>query len=126
MNARFKPMIGGFRYFLRPGTTKLPLFPGVAVIGRDRRSWLDVGLYALNQLCLLRALVAPEVTPELLLPSLVLIPILGVLDKTLFLAARSEHYYVALVCLVVASTDALWISGCRRGWCFILFWAATS
>jgi hypothetical protein len=126
MNARFKPMIGGFRYFLRPGTTKLPLFPGAPVVGAIRRSWLDVALYAANQLCLLRALLAPEVTPELLLPSLVLIPILGVLDKTLFLAARAEHYYVALVCLVVASGDALWISGCKLVWCFIWFWAATS
>ena len=31
--------------------------------------WLDVALYAANQLFLLRALVAPEITPELLLPS---------------------------------------------------------
>jgi hypothetical protein len=126
MNARFKPMTGGFRYFLRPGTTKLPLFPGTPIIGSHQRSWLDVGLYAANQLCLLRALVAPEVTPELLLPSLVLIPVLGVLDKTLFLAARAEHYYVALVCLVVASGDDLWLSGCKLVWCFIWFWAATS
>jgi hypothetical protein len=126
MNARFKPMTGGFRYFLRPGTTKLPLFPGVPLIGGDRRSWLDVALFAANQLFLLRALVAPEVTPELLLPSFVLIPILGVLDTTLFLAARAEHYYVALVCLVVASGDGLWLSGCKLAWCFVWFWAATS
>ena len=38
MNARLKPMTGGFRYFLRPGTTKLPLFPGVPVIGSHQRS----------------------------------------------------------------------------------------
>jgi hypothetical protein len=126
MNARFKPMIGGFRYFLRPGTTKLPLFPGAPVIGSHRRSGLDVTLYAAHQLFLLRALLAPEVTPDLLVPSLVLIPVLGVLDKTLFLAARAEHYYVALVCLVVASADDLWISGCKLVWCFIWFWAATS
>jgi len=126
MNARFKPMTGGFRYFLRPGTTKLPLFPGTPVIGSHRRSALDVALYAANQIFLLRALVAPEVTPELLAPSFVLIPVLGVLDKTLFLAARAEHYYVALVCLVVAGADDLWISGCKLVWCFIWFWAATS
>jgi hypothetical protein len=126
MNARFKPMTGGFRYFLRPGTTKLPLFPGVPVIGSHQRGLLDVALYAANQLFLLRVLVAPEVTPELLLPSFVLIPILGVLDKTLFLAARAEHYYVVLVCLVVASGDALWISACKVVWCFVWFWAATS
>jgi hypothetical protein len=126
MNARFKPMTGGFRYFLRPGTTKLPLFPGAPVIGGHRRGWLDVAVYAANQLFLLRALLAPEITPDLLLPALLLIPVLGVLDKTLFLAARAEHYWVSLACLVVASGDGLWISGCKLVWCSIWFWAATS
>ncbi|MGI9432946.1 MAG: DUF3556 domain-containing protein, partial [Myxococcota bacterium] len=126
MNARFKPMIGGFRYFLRPGTTKLPLLPGVPIIGGHQRGWLDVGLYGANQFLLVRALLAPEITPELLLPSLLLIPLLGVLDKTVFLAARAEHYWVALVCLVVASGDSLWISACKMIWCSIWFWAATS
>jgi hypothetical protein len=126
MNARFKPMTGGFRYFLRPGTTKLPLFPGAPVVGSHRRGWLDVALYAANQLLLLRALVAPEPTPELLAPSFVLIPALGVLDKTVFLAARAEHYWVALVCLVVAGGDGPWLSACKLIWCCIWFWAATS
>ena len=126
MNARFKPPLGGFLHFLRPGTTKLPLFPGLPVFGGIRRSWLDVALYAANQLFLLRALLAPEVTPALLLPSVVLIPLLGVTDKTLFLAARAEHYWVALVCLAVAHDGALWLSACKVVWCAIWFWAATS
>lgn len=126
LNARFKPMTGGFRYFLRPGTTKLPLFPGVPIIGNPLRNWLDVALYAATQLSLLWALLAPEVTPALLFPAFVLLPILGVFDKTLFLAARAEHYYVALACFVLASADELWISGCKMIWCFIWFWAATS
>ncbi len=126
MNARFKPPIGGFLYFLRPGTTKLPLFPEAPVLGGIRRSWLDVGLYAATLLCLLRALVAPEVTPGLLLPVFFLVPLIGVMDKTLFLAARAEHYWVALTCLVFASGDDLWISACKAVWCGIWFWAATS
>ena len=126
MNARFWPPIGGFLHFLRPGTTKLPLFPGVPVVGGIRRTRLDAALYVANQLFLLRALVAPEVAPALLLPSFVLIPLLGVTDKTLFLAARAEHYYVGLVCLTVASHDALWISACKVLWAAIWFWAATS
>jgi hypothetical protein len=126
MNARFIPPIGGFLHFLRPGTTKLPFFPGIPVFGGTRRSWLDVGLYAANMLFLLRALVAPEITPALLLPSFVLIPLLGITDKTLFLAARAEHFWVALTCLTFASADGLWISGCKVVWCFIWFWAATS
>ena len=126
MNARFNPPFGGFLHFLRPGTTKLALFPNAPLIGGITRSWLDVALYAANQLFLLRALLAPEITPELLLPSFVLIPLMGVLDKTLFLAARGEHYYVALVCLTVAAGDALWISACKVVWGGIWFWAATS
>jgi len=126
MNARFKPMTLGFRHFLRPGTTKLPLFPGLPVFGGVTRSPFDVALYAANQLCLLYALVQPEITPQLLLPSLILIPLLGLTDKTLFLAARSEHYYVALVCLVFASGEDLWISACKVVWCGVWFWAATS
>jgi len=126
MNARFSPPIGGFLHFLRPGTTKLPLFPGLPWFGGIRRTWLDAALYAASQVFLLRALLAPAVTPELLLPSLALIPLLGVSDKTLFLAARAEHYWVALVCLTVASGDALWISACKVLWGAIWFWAATS
>ena len=126
MNARFNPPLGGFLHFLRPGTTKLPLFPGVPVLGGIRRSWLDVVLYAANQIFLLHALLASELTPALLWPSVVLIPLLGVTDKTLFLAARAEHYWVALVCLTVAFGDGLWLSACKAVWCAIWFWAATS
>ncbi|MDJ0869427.1 MAG: DUF3556 domain-containing protein [Myxococcota bacterium] len=126
MNGRIKPMLGGIRNFLWVGTIKLPLFPGVPVIGSPHRGWLDVGVYGLNHLLLLRALLAPEVTTDLLLPCFVLLPIMGVLDKTLFLAARAEHYYVALVCLVVAAQDDLWIAGCKVVWALIWFWAATS
>ena len=126
MNARFWPPIGGFLHVLRPGTTKLPLFRGIPVFGGITRSWLDVALYAASQLFLLRALLAPEITPELLLPVCILLPILGVTDKTLFLAARAEHYFVALICLTFASADGLWISACKVIWCFIWFWAATS
>ncbi|MEM9730597.1 MAG: DUF3556 domain-containing protein [Myxococcota bacterium] len=126
LNARFKPMTGGFRYFLRAGTTKMPLFPGVPVIGNTLRNWLDVALYIATQLLFLRILVAPEVTPALLLPPLVVLAVLGVFDTTQFLAARAEHYYVVLVCLAFGSADDLWISGTKLTWIFIWFWAATS
>ncbi len=145
MNARFKPPIGGFLYFLRPGTTKLPLFPGLPVVGGMRRTLLDVVLYAANMAFLLRALLSPEITPDLLLPSFVLIGLLAVVDKTLFLAARSEHYWIALACLTFAGGDftgadftgadftgdlaggsELWVSACKLVWACVWFWAATS
>ncbi len=126
MNGRIIPPIGGYLTFLRPGTTKLALFPNLPWIGGIRRTGLDVGLHVLNAALLLHALLAPEVTPALMLPPLLLIPILGVLDKTIYLAARGEHYYVALVCLFFASEDGLWIAACQVVWAMIWFWAATS
>ncbi|MEN8160620.1 MAG: DUF3556 domain-containing protein [Myxococcota bacterium] len=126
MNARFNPPLGGFLHFLRPGTTKLSLFPGAPLVGGIRRTGLDVALYAANLLFLLRALLAPELTPALLWPSVILIPLLGVTDKTLFLAARGEHYWVALLCLAAAFAGDLWLSACKVIWCAIWFWAATS
>lgn len=126
MNGRFKPPMGGFLYFLRTGTTKLPLFPGAPVVGGMLRTPLDVALYAATLLFMLRALVAAEITDWMLLPSCLLLALLGITDKTLFLAARSEHYWVALVCLIAASHDLLWVSACKVVWVGIWFWAATS
>jgi hypothetical protein len=126
MNGRFDPWFGGFRHFLRPGTTKLAPFPNLPLFGGITRSWLDVAIYAANQLFLLRALIAPELTPALLLPNVILIPLMGLTDKTLYLAARAEHYYVALVCITAALAGGPWVAFCKLVWCFIWFWAATS
>lgn len=126
MNARFWPPLGGFLHFLRPGTIKLSLFPNAPLIGGTTRTYFDVILYAAHMLLLLRALLAPEVTPELLIPTCILLPLIGLADKTIYLAARSEHYLVAIICLAAASADGLWLSGCQIIWCCIWFWAASS
>ena len=126
MNGRFWPPLGGFLHFLRPGTTKLALLPGLPLLGGIRRTWLDVALYAAHVAVLLRALTAPEITPALLAPTLVLLPLLGLADVTIFLAARSEHYLVALGCLVLAGGDGPWVAACKLVWIAIWFWAATS
>jgi hypothetical protein len=126
MNARFDPWFGGYRHFLRPGTTKLPLFRGAPLIGGDTRNWLDVVLYAATQLLLVRTLLASEVTPGLVLPLVFLIPAMAVLDKMLYLVCRAEHYFVVIVCLALAPSQAVWIAGAKLTWCFIWFWAATS
>jgi hypothetical protein len=126
MNARFDPWFGGSRHFLRPGTTKLPLLRGAPLIGGDTRNWLDVALYAATQLLLLRALIASQVTPDLLYGIVLLIPAMAVLDKMLYLVCRAEHYFVVLVCIAVAPSEEIWIAGAKLTWCFIWFWAATS
>ena len=127
MTGRFIPPIGGFLHFLYPGTTKLPLVPGLPLVGGTRRTWLDVGAYAVCFGLLFRALVAPEITPAMLWPIVVLLPLLGLSDKTIFLAARGEHYYTALVCLAfMAVPGGAWIAGAKLVWVAIWFWAATS
>jgi hypothetical protein len=129
MNARFNPPLGGFLYFLRPGSIKLPWFVNLPVLGGNKRTWLDVGLFVALLAVLIRALVAPAVTPEMLLPAMILVPILGVADRTTFLAARSEHFFAAMICLFLAQGDAAatpWVAGCKVVWLCIWFWAGVS
>ena len=111
MNARYEKWFGGCRHFARIGTIKLPLFRGAPLIGGDTRNALDVAVYVVTQVLLLRALVAPEVTAELLLPCFVLVAVNGILDKTLFLVARYEHYWVVMGALVFAAEGDLWVAG---------------
>ncbi len=126
MNARFDKWYGGYRHFARVGTIKHPLFLGVPLIGGQTRGWLDVTLYVANQILLLRVLIAPEVTAELLFPCFVLVAVNGVLDKTLMLVARYEHYWIVMAAMTFAAMDDLWISGAKITWSFIWIWAAVS
>lgn len=122
LTGRYLPPMGGALYFLRPGTTKLPLWPGLPIVGGSRRTPLDIALYATVLALLARALMAPAITSAQLLPILLLVPLLGLFDKTLFLVFRSEHYLSVLVCLMF--TD--WIAGSKVVWMAIWWWAATS
>lgn len=123
LTGRYRPPIGGPLYFCRPGTIKMPLIPGLPIFGATKRSWLDVLLYAAHMFFLFRALVAPELAVALFIPTLVLLPLLGLTDKTLFLASRAEHYFTALVCFMFVDD---WLAGSKLVWVGIWMWAATS
>ncbi|MGV0633784.1 DUF3556 domain-containing protein [Mycolicibacillus trivialis] len=100
----FKPMTGGWRFWLRPGTIRLAPWPGmVPGTGGDTRTGGDVAGY----LAVLAALVLPLATPAVdvagfggqqivpgwaFLPVLVVMPLMGLRDKVIFLAGRSEQY----------------------------------
>ena len=45
LTGRYMPPFGGVLHFLRPGTTKMPLFPKLPILGGSRRTRLDVALY---------------------------------------------------------------------------------
>jgi len=123
LTGRYFPPIGGFLYFARPKTTKLPLFAGAPIVGGRTRSALDVALYLALVVFCLRALLAAMPTAEHFAPLVVLVPLLGVFDRTIFLAARAEHFWVTIVCFVFARN---WIAGAQAVQLALWFWAGFS
>ncbi|MFI6942839.1 DUF3556 domain-containing protein [Streptomyces sp. NPDC050418] len=120
----FRPMTGGALYWLRPGTFRLPPWPGkVPGTAGDTRTVLDVLLY----LALIGTLVASLVLPgepadslsqalpdaagglvraDVLLAIAALLVLCGLRDRLIFLGARSEQYLPAILfCAVFGFTD---------------------
>jgi hypothetical protein len=107
LTLRFSPMVGGFLYWLRPGTTRLPPWPTQVPGTRGTtRTWLDVALYigligAALYLLLSSGIdgSAPwaegevaRLDPAAVGALLALLAALGLRDKVPFLAARAEIY----------------------------------
>lgn len=111
----FKPFTGAIRYWIRPGTIRIAPWPGkVPFTAGSRRTVVDVALYVGMLVSIAAALVLPGVDhadlrrvlpdatgglvrPELLWPIVVITLLMGLRDKVVFLAARSEQYLPALV-----------------------------
>jgi hypothetical protein len=123
LTGRYFPPFGGALYFLRPGTTKLPLFEGAPLVGGRRRTVVDVLLYLTILVLLVGALVAAQPPTNLLIALAVLIPIMGVLDKTIFLAIRGEHYWTTIALFAMVSN---WIPGAKAVQAALWFWAGVS
>jgi hypothetical protein len=121
LTARFWPPIGGFLYWLRPKTIRLPPWPNEVPFTRgDTRTLLDVALYAVVLGSGVWALLSPGqggsvtgagdvglIDPLLLLPTIVALALLGLRDKTIFLAARGEHYWLKLMIFFFPFTDQI-------------------
>jgi hypothetical protein len=107
----------------RPGTTKLAPFPDLPLFGGKTRTWLDVALFAGLLASLARALVSPAIGTAELLPIVVLLPLCGLGDKTILLAARVEHHFAMVVCFLFAGS---WIAACKWVQLAIWFWAGVS
>jgi hypothetical protein len=114
LTGHFKPMTGGFHYWMRPKTIRLPPWAAkVPFTAGDTRTVLDVGLYLALLAALVVAIALPGtpsssltaaagpnqglVAPASIIPIIALLVILGLRDKTIFLAARSEQWLPALV-----------------------------
>jgi hypothetical protein len=103
LTLRFSPMIGGVLYWLRPGTTRLPPWPGRVPLTRGTtRTLLDVALYAgllASAVYLLLSNPSPaagaaagRLDPTAVGVLLAFGILLGLRDKVPFLAARAEVY----------------------------------
>ena len=96
LTLRFSPMVGGFLHWLRPGTIRQPPWPDkVPLTGGDRRSIVDVILYAgllISALDLLIRSGADGFNPVTVAVLLAFLGLLGLRDKVPFLAARAEIY----------------------------------
>ncbi|MBK6921522.1 MAG: DUF3556 domain-containing protein [Deltaproteobacteria bacterium] len=123
LTGRYFPPVGGFLYFLRPGTTKLPLFERAPLLGGSRRTIVDVLLYAATIALSLRVLVTEVPGPTELLPVVIAVVVMGVADRTLFLAARGEHYWTTLICFTFAAEP---IAGAKAVALALWFWAGVS
>lgn len=123
LTGRYVPPIVAPFHFLWPGTLKMPLFPGIPLIGGHKRNILDVIGYLAVLGSLAYLLVTP--TPGFEHFALVIgtVVAMGVLDKTTFLAARSEHYLTAAI--VFAFADP-WLPASKWIWIGLWMWAATS
>ncbi len=120
LTARFMPPIGGFLYWLRPKTIRLPPWPNDVPFTRgDTRTLVDVALYVIVLASGVWALLAPGhgasvtgsdvglIDPLLVLPAIVALALLGLRDKTIFLAARGEHYWLKLLIFFFPFTDQI-------------------
>lgn len=109
-----KPMTGGYRFWARPNTIRLRPWRRVPFTAGNRRTWFDIALYVAFIISLVVPLVSPGVhsdslsevlpadtsglvNPALLLAPIALLVLIGLRDKTIFLAARGEQYLPALV-----------------------------
>ncbi len=119
LTGRYNPPFGGITYWLIPGTIKSPLF---SVMG-DKRNVIDILLYAALLYFLVTACIAPAITPEVVLPIIILLPLIGLLDTQIFLAARADVWYPALFVFLFPDD----IGGALKVvWFSVWFWAAFS
>lgn len=126
LTARYVPPIGGFLHFLRPGTVRLPPWPGLPGATGSRRGALDILLYLGILSASVMALASAAPRGDHLVPLIGFVCLAGLRDKTVFLAARAEHMVVALGLVVLAPTDAAMVAGLMGLWGALWLFAGVS
>lgn len=126
LTGRYVPPLGGPLYWLRRGTVRLPPFPAIPGTRGVRRGGVDVGLYAALIGTAGWALFTPAPSTAQIASVVGCVVLMGLRDKTIFLAFRSEHYLVLLAALCLASGDAAWLAAARIVWLALWFFAGLS
>lgn len=123
LTARYVPPLGGITYYLRPGTIKVPLFPKLPIFGWDKRNLFDILLYLALLFFLVSACIAPQISFHETLPVVILLPLLGILDRQIYLAARGDVWYPAIFVFLFPLEAG---SALKIAWFAVWFWAAFS
>jgi hypothetical protein len=121
LNNRFFPPMGSILYWLRPGTIRLPPWPGrIPLTKGTTRTPIDAALYAALLLIVLFTLFSDGTGPMPALDTSVgvlplwqiwtilgLLAVLGLRDKVIFLAARGEVYASLTVTFLFTGVDMI-------------------
>jgi hypothetical protein len=140
LNNRFFPPLGSILYWLRPGTIRLPPWPGrIPLTKGDSRSLLDALLYAALLVLLVIAVFSDGTGPLPALGTAIgvlpawqiwavlgVLAVLGLRDKVIFLAARGEVYASFTVAFLFAGYGVDLILGAKLVCVVIWLGAATS
>ena len=140
LNNRFFPPMGSILYWLRPGTIRLPPWPGrVPFTKGDNRTPVDALLYGALLVLLVVAIFSDGTGPVPALGTTVgvlpawqiwavlgVLAVLGLRDKVIFLAARGEVYASFTVAFLFAGYGVDMIIGAKLVCLVIWLGAATS
>ena len=118
LTMRFLPPIGSMTYWLRPGTLRLPPWPAVVPFTKgDRRSIVDVLLYGAVIGSLVWGLIADGVPggpgnaglldTTVILAIIASIGVMGLRDKTVYLACRSDQYLIMVIAFLFPFVDMI-------------------
>jgi hypothetical protein len=140
LNNRFFPPMGSILYWLRPGTIRLPPWPGrIPFTTGDSRTPFDALLYGALLVLLVVAIFSDGAGPVPALGTTVgvlpawqiwavlgVLAVLGVRDKVIFLAARGEVYASFTVAFLFTGYGVDMILGAKLVCLVIWLGAATS
>jgi hypothetical protein len=140
LNNRFFPPMGSILYWLRPGTIRLPPWPGrIPFTKGDSRTPVDALLYGALLVLLVIAIFSDGTGPMPALGTTVgvlplwqiwavlgVLAVLGLRDKVIFLAARGEVYASFTVAFLFAGYGVDMILGAKLVCLVIWLGAATS